>query len=51
MKGFCSDFFNHAFHFGVRQIIQKLILYLIVVVYPYISFMNKGLSLVHILHV
>ena len=44
MKGFFL--FHDAFHVGVRQRIPQLILHTILVVYPRICFMNKGLSIV-----
>ena len=52
MKGFfCEKNLNDTFHVGVRQRTQKLILHKILNKYPYISIMNKGLSIVHIIHV
>ena len=51
MKVFHSnDFLNNAFHVSVRQRVRKSVLYQILDIYPHISFMNKGLSVVQKLH-
>ena len=39
-------FLHDAFNFGVVQRIQKLISHQILDIYPHISFINKGLSIV-----
>ena len=42
MYRFCSNFFlNDEFHVGVRQRIQKLILHIILDIYPQIMFIKK----------
>ena len=46
MKGFRSNYFNDAFHVSVRYVKKKLILHQIIVIYPPIRFMKKGLSIV-----
>ena len=52
MKGFWNNCFLYdAFHFGVRQRIQKLVLHHILDVYWIIKFINKGLSIFKKLHV
>ena len=46
MKGFLSNIvLNDAFHVGGRRIIQKLVLFQILDIYPRIVFINKGLSI------
>ena len=52
MKEFFSKVFLHdASNFDVRKISHKIILHYILDTYPRISFINKGLSIVQILHV
>ena len=47
----CNVFLNDAFHVGVRQRSQYLILHRILDIYLHISFMNKGMSIVQKMHV
>ena len=50
-ESICLCFFKHdSFRFGVRQRIQKMILHQILDVYPHISFIDKGMTIVHKMH-